>query len=929
MKQLKFSNTIYWILALIVLLMLGCSREADTPESHLARAKDYKKAANFPAAIIELKNVLQGAPDNADARRLLGTLYLDIGDGASADKELRRAVELGVPEDTLRVELARAQLYQGKFDEVLTLCRNVESYRPDKQAALIVLRGDALRGLKQTDKAAAAYAEALRLQPGLADAVLGQAYLALAANKLDEARKIALRLTQDQSGYASGWSLLGDVERYASNAEASAQAYTKAIEAGRDNPNDRVNRVMAWIYLGRTADATKEIDLLRKRIPNSPLPHYLAGLLQLTQKHYVEAQSSLELAVSKAENFAPANFYLGVVNILQGNLEQADHYLSVSYAKLKFNANVRKALAMVRLRTGHPAEAEEIIRPVLAANPNDLFAMNVMAHARLAQGDTKQGIEFLQKVATGSKGSAGAQMNLAIGLFMAGDQTQGAKALENAIQINPQFEQADVLLISQYLKAHAFDKALTAAQQYEKKRAKDPLPVTLQGLAYLGKGDAAAAKAAFERALTIAPGDPGASLNLAQDALQAGNLDKARAYYQDVLRKHPDHLDSLMLLAALERRAGRGNEARHWLEQAAKAHPEEPMPRLELARLELDFGDPGHALTLLNGLPESVRKQPLSLVLVGQTRLAMGDTANAIGSFKQLVALTPRSPQAHYLLSEAYAEAGDIANHDVALRQALQLDPGFLPARITLVRSLVLRKKVGEAQARLKELRDQYPKRPEILALDGWVKLHTGQARAAVETYRAALAQTPSSSWNMDLSRALWQVGDKDAAVKNLQAWLTTYPGDVQSHRALADTYLRLQRPVEARAAYASLLEHSPGNLLALNNLAELYREVDTNKALDYAEQALRIAPDSAPILDTVAMIRLQQGEHAKALELLQKAVNLAPQLKSVRLHLAQAQVKAGQSAEARQTLQRLLADGKPFPQQSEARTLLDSLAKR
>ena len=928
MKQRMFRTTIFWFLALIVLLILGCGRKADTPESHLARAKDYKAAANYSAAIIELKNALQAAPNNVEARRMLGTLYLDIGDGASADKELRHAVELGVPEDTLRVELARAQLYQGKFDEVLALCRKVEGYRPDRQAALIVLRGDALRGLKQADKAAAAYAEALRLQPGLGEAVLGQAYLALAANKLDDAREIAVRLTKDQPGYAMGWSLLGDVERFASNAEASAQAYTKAIELGRDSPNDRVNRVMAWIYLGHTADAAKELDLIRKRMPNSPVPHYLTGLLQLTQKHYAEAKAELELAVSGAVNFAPANFYLGVVNIIQGNFEQADHYLTASYATLKHNTNVRKALALVRLRIGHPAEAEEMIRPVLVADPNDLYAMNVMAYARLAQGDTKQGVEYLQKVVAGSKGSAGAQMNLAIGLFMAGNQAQGAKALENAIQINPQFEQADVLLISQYLKAHEFDKALGAARQYEQKRAKDPLPVNLQGVAYLGKGDTAAAKAAFERALAIAPGDPGASFNLAQSALQAGDLEKARSYYQGVLQKHPDHLDSLLLLASLERRAGRAAEARHWLEQAAKAHPEAPEPRFELARLELDFGNPAHALTLLNGLPDAVRKQPPALILAGETQLAAGDVANAITSFKQLVERTPKSPQAFYLLSKAYAQAGDLPNHDAALRQSLQLDPGFLPARMTLVRSLVLRKKAGEARARLKELRDQYPKNAEILALDGWVKLNLGQARAAIDSYRAALAQTPNNTWNIDLSRALWQVGDKDGAAKNLQAWLTTYPDDVQARRALADIYLRLQRPAEARAAYASLLEHAPGDVLALNNLAELYRTVDINKARNYAEQALRIAPDSAPILDTAAMIRLQQGDHAKALELLQKAVNLAPQINGLRLHLAQAQVQAGQRNEARQTLQRLLADGKPFPQQSEARTLLDSLGK-
>src|SRR5215470_20248018 len=73
--------------------MLGCSK-TETPDALIASAKDYATKNNYSAAVIQLKNALQQTPNNGEARLLLGQFLLETRDPASAEKELRRALEL-------------------------------------------------------------------------------------------------------------------------------------------------------------------------------------------------------------------------------------------------------------------------------------------------------------------------------------------------------------------------------------------------------------------------------------------------------------------------------------------------------------------------------------------------------------------------------------------------------------------------------------------------------------------------------------------------------------------------------------------------------------------------------------------------------------------------------------------------------------------
>ncbi|HEY0060808.1 MAG TPA: tetratricopeptide repeat protein, partial [Telluria sp.] len=79
---------------LLLASWLGACHPAD-PDSLVSQARQAQERGEPRAAVVILKSALQKDSSHRGARLLLGEVYLDQADPQSAEKELRRARELG------------------------------------------------------------------------------------------------------------------------------------------------------------------------------------------------------------------------------------------------------------------------------------------------------------------------------------------------------------------------------------------------------------------------------------------------------------------------------------------------------------------------------------------------------------------------------------------------------------------------------------------------------------------------------------------------------------------------------------------------------------------------------------------------------------------------------------------------------------------
>jgi cellulose synthase operon protein C len=116
------------------LLLPACSKES--PDELISSARNYEAKGEHKAAIIQLRNALQQKPADGEARLLLGRASLNVGDPASAQRELRKALEYGQPADVVLPLLARAMLELGEADKLVAEFGNHKLAAPDAEATL-------------------------------------------------------------------------------------------------------------------------------------------------------------------------------------------------------------------------------------------------------------------------------------------------------------------------------------------------------------------------------------------------------------------------------------------------------------------------------------------------------------------------------------------------------------------------------------------------------------------------------------------------------------------------------------------------------------------------------------------------------------------------------------------------------------------------
>src|SRR5690606_18560404 len=104
-------------------------------------------------------------------------------DAVSAEKEIRKALELGMSPDKAMVDLAQALLAQGQFQKVLDEAKPGSS----PNATLDALRGNAFLSLGKISEARAAFEQAQKTQADLEDAMLGLAKVAFIERDADGA----------------------------------------------------------------------------------------------------------------------------------------------------------------------------------------------------------------------------------------------------------------------------------------------------------------------------------------------------------------------------------------------------------------------------------------------------------------------------------------------------------------------------------------------------------------------------------------------------------------------------------------------------------------------------------------------------------------------------------------------------------------------
>jgi putative PEP-CTERM system TPR-repeat lipoprotein len=541
----------------------------------------------------------------------------------------------------------------------------------------------------------------------------------------------------------------------------------------------------------------------------------------------------------------------------------------------------------------------------------------------MMNGEAKQAAEYFAKAAKLDPKNTRSRTGLALSHLAQGEAETGFRELEEAASTGSDLR-ADLTLIAAHVQRREFEKALAAVNRLQKKQPGSPVPHNVRGGVLLAKGDRAAARQEFQRALDIDPGYFPAVAQLARLDFAENKPDAARQRLEGILAKDPRNLQALLALAELRARTGaKPEEIASLIQKAVSAHPTDPAPRLALIGYYVRTKDFKNAMLAAQQATAAIPDRPEIVLAAGQAHEAAGELNQAISIYRKLAALEPKSPVPYLRIAQAQFAA---KNNDEAienLRKALDLKPDLMEAQQGLARVYVAAGRVSEAIVIAKEIQKERPREPVGYVLEGDIHASQRKWSEAATAYRHGLKQAEST----DLAVRLYSVlaaganGGK-AAAEFAETWLKSHPKDQVFRMRLAESALATKQFPVAAQHYRKVLEAAPKNALVLNNLAWAESQMNDPKALEHAEEANRLAPNHPAIMDTLGTLLVDSGQTARGLELLQKAAAQAPQAPAIRLNYAKALIKAGKKDAARKELDELAKLGDKFPAQAEVAQL-------
>lgn len=902
----------------------GCDAfQSHTPEEHIQRAKDFEDSGNLKGSIIELKNALQKNPSSAEARLLLGQVYLQAGMGADAEKELLRAKELGIAQAALQADLARSLIQQGNFTEALEYVVPFDQATPRQRAQLLNLRGEAQLGLRQIESGCASFREALQI-----DSTVGEAHRGLARCAMHQ-KDVATARSHMQSAIRTGpnavenWMLLGEIELNQNNLDAARKSFAKAIALQPENRSARLKHALTALAMKDATAAREDLVALRKSAPNSADLLYLDTAFKYHEGNYQAALPGVQKLLNIQPDHVQANLLAGLIFYELKSYQQAISHLSKVVNRDPARAEARMYLASAQLISRDTDAAYRTLIPI-ALSSQDPQVLAMLAEIQRRRGESDQAIASLTEAKHLAPGNANILTRLAHMHFQAGDDAEGFAELQAIQDKGNKIDSADVLQITELIKKKRLAEAMGVVNRIIQGAPDNAQAYNLKGMVLISAGDTRGAYASFEKAHSLNPDAIAAILNLSQLDRRSNTRSKSIERLGRYVEKHPEHAQALTTLAELETEQGTPKMAQKRIDQALKADAGHlPAHALRVNGL-ISSGQLDQALSAARTAVGVAPTNPLALSLLADVQYAQNDMVNAEATYAKL-AQTAATPRLLYRLATAQAATGKPAAAIATLEKSRQRAPGDLETLSLLSNLRLAQKNFGEAQKIVAELKQRFPASATGLYQEGQLLLAQGQTDSALDAYRQAHRVANDSRSVTYLHAALTRVGKADEANALLRNWLAQHPKDIGVYHQLAASLVQDGRSLDAIEQYRQILKQVPNDVLALNNLAALHQaEGKPGKALAYAEKAAKIAPRNPLVLDTLGWTQVQIGQADKGIATLRAAYAARPDNAEIALHLATALAQQGNKREARSIVQAALRT--PSPQQEALAALLKRL---
>ena len=653
-------------LVALALLFTACSSPEEQKQRHFEQGNAYVAQKRDDFAVIEYANAVRIDPKFGEARLKLAEAYERMGNIQAAFPEFIRAADALPNNRDVQIKATELLLLAQRFDDAKARATTVLQKNP-KDVDAILLRANAMAQLRELEGAVEEIEDALAIQPGE-----GRAYLTLA--------DVQVRGGQKQEAEAS---------------------FRRAIELQPSAPNPRLAYANFLWTGGRASEAEQEIRQAITFEPRHLLANRMLAALLAATKRAGEAEVPLKV-VADASDRPGAKFELAQYYVNAGRADEAIKLLTELSKGQNTFARAELMIAELEYRKGDVQNAHSRLDNLLSRAPNDGPALAlkaqwlgrenkldqaldrakaavkadpqlIQAHYVLGQVHSQRrevpdAIKAYTEVLRLNPRVVAAQLELSRLNGLAGNRDAALRYAEEARQGAPSSVEARIALVRTLLVRRELDRAGVEMAELMRAVPKNAAVHALNGSLLSMRNNPTAARAAFEQALAINPGNLDAVRGLIALDVSNKQFDSATKRVEAAVSRQPDNVELLALSSRVHDQAGRPDKAEAALRRAVEKDPRFMTGYALLAQLYIKQRRIDEARAEFEAMAKRDPRAAGPRTMVGILLQAQGKRDEARRSYEATVADVPSAPVAANNLAYIYAEDG--TNLDVALQLA-------------------------------------------------------------------------------------------------------------------------------------------------------------------------------------------------------------------------------------------------------------------
>ena len=750
--------------SLVAVLLSACSFDPSArKQKDFQSGQSFFQKGEYRAATAEYARAIRVDPSYADAHFQLGQSYMLLQEPDRAYQEFARTVELRPDDYQARLAMANLAIMNRSFRQAKEQTDWLLKARPNDPAvhsaiASLLAAQDDISGAIQEAQ------QTVTLAPGR-----WEPYLTLA-------------LLQAKNGQD----------------DAAEASFKKVIEM---DPRETKARVLLGSYYqsrNRLDDAERQFHDAMATSPAALAPRTALARLYMVEGKPAQAESTLEQAKRDLPNDPECGLALSNFYYVTGNLDKAVAEYDALYAGHPSDVMIKKKYVQLLIQTKHFDKAQQLDKEILNANANDTDALVYRSQIQISEGDLNDATQTLQTVVTNAPNDSLAHYALGVALNKQGYPERAESEWKSALQLNPDFLEAERALGDEAMLKGDMSALEDAANQIIRLEPGSPEGYALRALCSINRNQFEDAERDVRRAISVAP-------QSAFGYVQLGNLRFTQKQYSDAAKAYQD---------ALDRNSG-STDALHGLMNTYMAE-KQPDQAIAAAQAQVNKSPENSSFYDLLGSALFHSKKDLggaqaafqrAVALDGrnidawiqlcQVQANLGEIDQAIATDESALKLNPRQLSFDILLGDLYVARSEWKRAEDAYQAALALSPQNPIASNDLARVMLDGGgNVDVALSLVQTARRQLPNSPAVVDTLGWIYYHQGMYQLAVTCLQEALT-----------------LEQKDQLPDN---------PDIQYH--LGMTYEKAKQPVLAKEHFEDALKADPNYRSASEIRAELAR---------------------------------------------------------------------------------------------------------